>query len=381
MCLITVSPAQAGDTTTDLVPTDRGALFAPVPCDVHPCAKCDLEREDCKKIGASVECVSKEPGSHELLWYNSQRGRCEIIESTPTQLAFTVMIDSGVSFTNAPYTFVLYPSEVASHSNMSNYVGQALALALLPPNSDALYYIGSVGTVRDDGVALLTGERLGGSGTFAVGQTVPCVLDKVKDVVGSSAFATGTCTYSGDGRVVVAVDDARTFTGAGVISETTDLTTFKGLNAGSSDDGGDFEVFTISEANNTHLSGTTYFSTRPKTWTGLEEGVVHVERCGVFVDAAPCSKSTGTYNQATDHCYQVGSFVDSGSFWVPDEWQALNPPQVCWTKRKYCSPNGKPDFPWRLIGQCGDHPCYVDSGCGPACTDMYQDGEVATPHG
>lgn len=281
--LTTSRPAQAGH-TTDLVPTDRGATFAPVTCD-HPCAKCDLEREDCMKVGMSMECVTREPDTRELLWYNMQHGFCNITESTPTHLAFSARFDSGVSFTNKPYTYVLYPRDVASRSQMSNYLGKALALSLHPADTDPLYYIGSMSSVQDDGVGVLMGVRLGGSGDAAVGQWVPCVLDTVKDIDHESAVAVGECTYSGDGRIDVAVEGSRIITGAGEISESTDLAKFKGVNAGSIDESGDYEIFKISEITATGMSGITYFSTRPETWSaGLVDGVEHVERCGVFVD-------------------------------------------------------------------------------------------------
>ena len=138
-------------------------------------------------------------------------------------------------------------------------------MALHPEDKEALYYIGSVRSVRD-GVAVLMGERLG-MGDVAVGQEVECVVDAVKSVRASSAVAVGLCTFSGDGRIDVNVEGSRIITGAGEISDSTDLTIFNGVNAGSYDETGDYEIFTISEANATHLSGTTYFSTRPESWS------------------------------------------------------------------------------------------------------------------
>ena len=83
----------------------------------------------------------------------------------------------------------------------------------------------------------------------------------------------------------IAVEGSRIITGAGEISESTDLAKFKGVNAGSIDESGDYEIFKISEITATGMSGITYFSTRPETWSaGLVDGGEHVERCGVFVD-------------------------------------------------------------------------------------------------
>ena len=210
-----------------------------------------------------------------------------------------ITVDSGVLFTNAPYKYVLQPSEVAELSNMSHYVGKAVSVALhggahgvgaLRDSHDGESTVVYVGTVASgaDNVGVLTGERIaGGVADILPGEEIDCVLDEVQDVTGLSAVGFGECSFSGDGRIDIAFDTARIFSGAGQIAPTniTNLGVFKGLNAGTYDKSGEYEVFTITGANATHMAGTTYFSTRLETWgTDFAAGEAHVEECSVFID-------------------------------------------------------------------------------------------------
>ena len=151
--------------------------------------------------------------------------------------------------------------------------------------------MGTISHVRPDGKAELVGECIGGHAvgdveTLVTSGEFDCVLDEVQNVSGASAVGFGECAFSGDGRVDIEVHTARVFTGAGVVrSNMTDLGIFEGLNAGTYDESGDFELITITKANATHVSGTTYYSTRLETFTtDFAVGETHVEECSVFID-------------------------------------------------------------------------------------------------
>jgi len=234
-----------------------------------------------KHLFSSIPSVP--PAANKLLWYTLLHGKCTIFNSTSRQLEFEMAAESAVSFTNAPFKHVLSPNVVdIVPPNISNWLrGQAIAIALHPEDADPLYYIGSVISTAN-GVSTLTGERLGSQGETIVGQEVGCVADVVKGIRGRSAVAVGECTYDGNGHVDIAVEGARTITGLGSILESRDLSTFQGLNAATYGDVGGYDVFSIDSASSSHVSGTTYFSTRIGTWGG--GGNALVEKCSLFVD-------------------------------------------------------------------------------------------------
>merc|ERR1711935_1197094 len=143
------------------------------------------------------------------------------------------------------------------------------------------------GSVRADGKGQLIGERLAGANHQVLGAPVDCVLDEVASVKGTSAISSGQCTFSGDGRIDATLQALYTFTEAGVLLpvNATTASLFKGLNAAVYTKNGTYEVFTISQINETHVSGLTYFSTRLQTWeTDFSTGEKLVEECSLFVD-------------------------------------------------------------------------------------------------
>jgi len=140
----------------------------------------------------------------------------------------------------------------------------------------ALSLIGAVGGSLDDG-----------AGAMAIGE-VDCVFAEVQNVSSLSAVAVGTCHLSGDGHIAVTVAAARVFSGAGAVLRSRNLAVFEGLNAAAYVKGGEFELFAVTEANETHMRGATYMSTRFGTWPTLAfgEGEEHVGECSVFVDTS-----------------------------------------------------------------------------------------------
>ena len=187
---------------------------------------------------------------------------------------------------------VLLPSEVAKLSNMTAYEGKAVVLSYRDEKGQMLLYVGTV-RVRTDGKGVLEGKRLAGEDHGGLVQPVGCVLDEVKSVKGISAAGYGECTFSGDGHIDISLDIARVFTGSGVLvpADATDIGSFKGLNAATYATSGNYEAFAISEANATHISGQSYFSTRLETWTtDFADGKKHVEACSIFVDVSSCQR-------------------------------------------------------------------------------------------
>ena len=79
---------------------------------------------------------------------------------------------------------------------------------------------------------------------------------------------------------IAALHTARAFSGAGdlILASEIDFGVFHGLNAATHALSDNYEVFQITKANATHLSGAIYFS----TW--LADGKTHVEECSVFID-------------------------------------------------------------------------------------------------
>ena len=90
-----------------------------------PSAPCDWATHDYRLRGGAMECVLREPSASALLWYNMDHGRCTVVNGTASRIAFELDALSGVSFTNAPYTYVLMPSEVAELSDMHHYADKA----------------------------------------------------------------------------------------------------------------------------------------------------------------------------------------------------------------------------------------------------------------
>ena len=232
-----------------------------------------------------MQCVARD--ATDLLWYDIEHGVCSVVSANATSLVFAITVDSAVLFSSVPHTKVLLPSEIERLSNIDHYEGKAVAISLHFDGSTHLY-VGTV-RVRRDGMGELVGQRVSGADGAPPSGEVDCVLEEVANVTGISAVGYGECTFSGDGHVDIMLDEARLFSGAGNVLEpkaTHGLSAFKGLNAGTYDKSGDYEVFKISEINATHVSGITYFSTRSATWaTDFTAGERVTEACSLFVDA------------------------------------------------------------------------------------------------
>ena len=296
---------------------DKGCVPAPPPC--------DFGREDYKLNGAEMACVPRQPPAGTLVWYNMDHGKCSIAgPATATSLQFTFSANSGVLYTNAPYKYVLKPSEVEVLSDMGHYEGKAVAVSLLINQQTVLY----VGTVRQ---GVLVGEMITGNVNELQGAAdVDCILNEVQVADAMSAVGFGQCVFSGDGHLTVAIDTARIFSGAGSLTALTDMSIFEGLNAATYDLSGNYDVFTVGEANATHVSGRSYFSTRLQTWqTTSAQGEPLTEACSLFVDlsdrATSCQLTwwtSGTYVTEVDTqttyntAYNAGSHLEDYAIYV-----------------------------------------------------------------
>lgn len=261
---------------------------------------CDWAREDYRLFGTQMACVAREPDATELVWYEMEHGKCTVVSASATELVFNITVTSAVFFTAAPYQKTLLPSEGAELSEMSNYVGKAVAVALKGGDNKTALYLGTV-AVGDGALGVLTGERIAGASvTVPLDEELDCVLDVVKDLKDVSAVGLGECSFSADGRIDIAIDTASIFSGAGevaakhVTDASMDMGLFEGLYAGTYDESGDYEIFAITRANTTHMSGTAYFSTRIETWTtDFAAGEPHKEECHFFVDPRATGKKIG----------------------------------------------------------------------------------------
>ena len=259
------------------------AQFGPLP---EPEQPCDYSTHDYKLVGTKMTCVARDPDESELLWYDLEAGKCTVTSANETHVIFEIAVDSAVLFTNVPYQKVLNPSQTAELSNMSHYDGKAVMLSYDVGGQMHLY--AGKGSVRADGKGQLVGERLAGANHEVLAAPVDCVIDEVKSVDGQSAVGFGECTYSGDGRVDITLEALHTFTGAGVLVpiETDDPSVFKGVNAATHTKNGNYEVFSISQINETYVSGLTYFSTRLQTWSNdFSPGEKRLEACSLFIDS------------------------------------------------------------------------------------------------
>ena len=227
---------------------------------------CDFSTHDYKLVGTKMTCVARNPDPSKLLWYDLEHGECTVTSANKTHVIFEIAVDSAVLFTSVPYQKVLTPSQTEELSNMSHYDGKAVILSYDVGGQMHLY--AGKGSVRADGKGQLVGERLAGANHEVLGAPVDCVLDEVESVEGASAVGFGECTYSGDGRIDATLQAAYGFTGAGVLFpvNATIAPLFKGVNAATYTKDGNYEGFTITQINETHVSGLTYFSTRLNTW-------------------------------------------------------------------------------------------------------------------
>ena len=246
---------------------------------------CDYSTHDYMLVGTEMTCVARNPDPSDFLWYDLEHGACTVTSANETHVVFKIAVDSAVLFTNVPYRKVLNPSQTEELSNMSHYDGKAVILSYDVGGQVHLY--AGKGSVRADGKGQLIGERLAGANHQVLGAPVDCVLDEVASVKGASAVSSGQCTFSGDGRIDATLQALYTFTEAGVLLpvNATTASSFKGVNAAVYTKNGTYEVFTISQINETHVSGLTYFSTRLQTWeTDFSTGEKLVEECSLFVD-------------------------------------------------------------------------------------------------
>ena len=259
-----------------------------------------------------MTCVARDPDESELLWYDLEAGKCSVTSANDTHVIYEIAVDSAVLFTSVPYQKVLNPSQTAELSNMSHYDGKAVILSYGVGGQMHLY-VGK-GSVRADGKGQLVGERLAGANHEILGAPVDCVLDEVESVEGASAVGFGQCTFSGDGRIEATLQAAYGFSGAGVlfpVNATTALTLFKGVNAATYTKDGTYEVFTITQINQTHVSGVTYFSNRLQTWpTDYSLGEKLVDDCSLFIDD-PCGPGRHIWCSIT-YCYCAENHASSG---------------------------------------------------------------------
>ena len=246
---------------------------------------CDFSTHDYVLSGTEMTCVARDPDPEKLLWYDMEAGKCTVTSANETHVLFEIAVDSAVLFTNVPHRKVLNPTQAAQLSNMSHYDGKAVMLSYDVGGQINLY--AGKGSVLTDGKGQLVGERLAGANHGVLAAPVECVLDEVKSVDGASGVGFGECTFSGDGRLDITLEALHAFAGAGVLiaDETFNPAVFRGLNAAVHTKNGNYEVFTISQVNMTHVSGLTYFSTRLQTWpTDFSTGEKLVDECSLFID-------------------------------------------------------------------------------------------------
>ena len=281
---------------------------------------CDYSTHDYKLSGTEMTCVARDPEPSELLWYNMEAGKCTVTSANETHVIFKIAVDSAVLFTSVPHRKVLNPSQTAQLSNMSHYDGKAVVLSYDVGGQMHLYT--GKGSVRTDGQGQLVGERLAGAKHAVLDAPIDCVLDEVKSVEGASGVGFGECTFSGNGRVDITLQALHAFTGAGVLvpTEIDDPVLLVGVNAATHTKNGNYEVFTISQVNKTHVSGFTYFSTRPQTWPNdFSPGEKLVEECSLFIDVTKhefvIEYSVDPDYDDPDYEYYYYDYADYGDEW------------------------------------------------------------------
>jgi len=248
--------------------------------------KCDWDLEEYRYDSTTGGvCLAKRPTASDLTWYDLDHGKCTVESANATRLVVKFDAESGVLFTSAPYKLVSYPRVVTELSDMRHYEGKAVAMSVHREGAESLRFLGTVESVNADGSGVIVGERLSGPDTSGGEARSNCVLREVKAVDAYSAIGMGTCTSRGDGGVTIAVSQAAVFKKDGERVSDVPLSVFTGLNAAVYDKAGDYEVFTIREANPTQVKGDAYFSTRLETWNSdLGAGEEHVGECTLFID-------------------------------------------------------------------------------------------------
>ena len=289
LCLLSAALANDAGPAAD-AHGSRSLLFGsmPRPGDCLLTAdKCDWDLEEYRYDSTTGGvCLAKRPTASDLTWYDLDHGKCTVESANATRLVVKFDAESGVLFTSAPYNLVSYPRVVTELSDMRHYEGKAVAMSVHHEGTESLRFLGTVESVNADGSGVIVGERLSGpemSGGEA--RSEACVLREVKAVDAYSAIGMGICTSRGDGGVTIAVSQAAVFKKDGERVSDVPLSVFTGLNAAVYDKAGDYEVFTIREANPTQVKGDAYFSTRLETWNSdLGAGEEHVGECTLFID-------------------------------------------------------------------------------------------------